>query len=46
MEFKSGLMDQNTRENGKMINLVVKVSFFIQMVMFMKVNGLLIKQMD
>ena len=39
-------MDQNTRENGKMINLVVKVSFFIQMVMFMKVNGLLIKQMD
>ena len=43
--FKCGLTVQNMKESGAKIKQMVKVNFGMQMVMFMKVIGKMIKQM-
>lgn len=42
----SGLTEQNMKENGEMDRLLEKENSFILMVICMKANGLIIKQMD
>lgn len=44
-ESKNGLMDQNTRVNGLMTRLTDLVDCFMQMEIFMKENGRMIRQM-
>jgi len=45
-EFKFGLMEVNTKATGKMIKLTLEENFIMQMEIFMKENGLMIKPMD
>ena len=44
-EIKSGLMEVNIKVSGKKIKQMEKAGFFILMVMFMMVIGLMIRQM-
>lgn len=46
MGFNIGLMELNIMDFGKKIKLVEKVNSFMQMVMYMKVNGKMIKLLD
>jgi len=45
-EFKFGKMDQYMKDFGKMIKHLVKEDLFMQMVMCMKVIGLITNLMD
>ena len=45
-ECRFGLMDQDTMDSGEMALLMGTVGWSMQKVMFMKENGLKIKQMD
>lgn len=44
--FRYGLMELSTKENGNSIKLTVKGNSGMQMVMFMKVTGKMIRPMD
>jgi len=44
--YKYGLMDQNMLVNGKIIKPMDRVFYIMQMVMFTKDNGLMIKLVD
>ena len=46
MESKFGQMVQNMKESGRTIKLMEKEHFGMQMVIFMKVNGLTIKHKE
>ena len=46
LEYKYGLTDQNILANGKTIKPMDKVFYIMQMVMFIKDNGLMIKHME
>jgi hypothetical protein len=45
MEYKSGLMVQDTKESGKTIKLTAKESFGTLMAMFSTENGKMTRQM-
>ena len=46
MAFKNGPMEQNMKANGKMVRQTVTEHFTIQMVIFIKDIGKMIKQME
>ena len=45
-EYKYGMMEQNMKVNGKMINQMDMELFTMQMEMFIKEVGKMIKQME
>ena len=46
MEYKYGLMEQDMRVIGNITKLVERESFGMQMEMYLKDNGKMIKRMD